>query len=107
MANTNGIKLFQFIQKNYEQLGISPSQSNHSFNSFNSKVLLILFVLIQFGISSISFFLFESTSIGQSADSFYVFLSEVAVITFLTITISKIDDIRKVIENCETFIQKS
>lgn len=107
MANTNKIKLFQFVQQIYKQCGISTSQSDHNFKWLNFRFSLVSFVLIQFSISSIGFFIFKSTSIGQSGDSFYMFTTGVAGMTHLIITITKTDDFRKFIENCEAFIQKS
>lgn len=106
MANTK-IKLFHFLQKIYGQSGIRPSQSNHNFKSLNLKYLFVLFVIIQFSITSLAYFIFKAKSIGQLADSFYMFLSAVAGVAFLTIMNSKIDDIHKLIENFEAFIQKS
>lgn len=106
MANTK-IKLFLFLQKIYGQCGIRPSQSNHNSKALNLKYLLVLFVIIQLGISSLAYFLYKAKSIGQLTDSFYMFLTGVVCVAFLTIINSKFNDIHKLIEHCEAFIQKS
>lgn len=106
MANTR-IRLFKTIQKVYEQSGVAPSRSDPSSKALNWKNVSILCILIQFGLSSIGFCLFKANSIGQRADSFYMFLSVCTCTSFLSIAISKIGDIQKLIENCEEFIEKS
>lgn len=106
MANTR-IRLFKIIQSVFKQSGVTSSQSDPNSKTFNWKNVSILCVLLQFGFSSIGFCLFEANSIGQRADSCYMFLSVCTCISFLSIGISKIDDIQKLIENSEDFIHAS
>lgn len=95
------------IQKAYKQTGVTASQSDSHSKTFNWKNLSIYFMLAQFGISSLAYFIFKANSIGQYADSFYMFLSVLTCVAFRSVSISKIDNISKLIENCEEFIEKS
>lgn len=99
---TATIKLFQFSQNFYTRIGIYPNSK-----SFNWKNLLVLFVLAQFFISSFAYFLFKAKTIGERADSFYFSLTALTCVIFFLINISKIDEIRNLIDNFEAFIQKS
>lgn len=106
MANTQ-IRLFLLLQKCFNRIGIRPYQSDPNFNSINWKNLLVLCVVSQLGISSIAYCLFKAKTIGECADAFYVFMSGIALVAVTAILIQKIDDIYKLIKNCEEFILKS
>lgn len=106
MAKTK-LKLFRFLRQIYGQSGMRPSQSNNNLKSLNLKFLFVLFLVIQFAILSLAYFIYKAHSIGQLADSFYVFLSTLTFVAFLTIINSKINDIHTLIEHFEEFIQKS
>lgn len=105
MTNTR-MELFQFLQKIYRQCGIRPYRSDHNLETLKLKYHVVLFVIMQFAISSIAYCACNANSIGQLADSFYIFLTDVTCLAFLAITNLKINDIYGLIENFEAFIEK-
>lgn len=101
------LKLFQFLQQTYATNGICPSESHCNFKKLNHKNLFAFLAMVQFGISSLAYMAFQADSIGQRADSLYMVVTEVTCVTLLAYNIMNIDNILKLIANCETFIEKS
>lgn len=65
------MKLFQLIEKALGILGIFPPKQPEE-NPITWRRLTTLFILVQFSISSIVFFLFEAATFREYADSFYI-----------------------------------
>lgn len=101
------MKLFQNVQKIYEQMGISSSELNQNYSIWNVKTVLIFLVQIQFITSSAVFFFFKADTVGQHADSFYVMTSATVCLVFVALSMWMIADLRKLIEKFENFIEKS
>lgn len=105
MARTK-LKLFQFLQQIIANNEIRSSQLSFYFKTFNYKILFAFLVMIQFGISSVAYMIFQANSIGQRADSLYMSITEVTCLSLLAYNISKFDSTQELIENCEKFIEK-
>lgn len=100
------LKLFQFLQQIIANNGIRSSQLSFYFKTFNYKILFAFLVMIQFGISSVAYMIFQANSIGQRADTLYMSITEVTCLSLLAYNISKFDSTQELIENCEKFIEK-
>ena len=99
-------KLFQLVQEIYQKAGICSSQSNQNF-PLNSKILFVLFAIVQLFISSTAFLLFKAKSFEQHADAFYLCLSEFASIVIVVGSNWKITQIEQLTEGFQEFIEKS
>lgn len=97
---------FHSLSECYRRVGIVAVQSSRD-SSFNSKNLFILMNLFLLFMSSLAYLLFESKSIGKSADSIYMVLSSFVCALIFWISIWKIPKILELIEEYEGFIEKS
>lgn len=107
MAGRNSVKLFIFIQKTYEGIGIILPQSNHKLSPINYKNWLILFCLGQIFITSTESILFESNSIIDYGMLFYTCVTGAGCTVLYLIALWETKNILIFIENCEGFIEKS
>lgn len=107
MAERGKIKLFQFIQKTYQEVGLLAPQSNQKCSRINTKNCLILFCHAQLFITSACYSLFEGRSMLDYGMVF--FTCTTAVFGFITylILLWQMDNILSYIEHCERFIEKS
>lgn len=104
----HSIKLFQFIQKYYREIGIHPRVPHQiNWRLFNAKNWMLLICLIQLIIPTMAFLFFEANSTLDCGLSTYFLLGLSAGGIFYVIYIWQIDNISKFIENCETFIKQS
>lgn len=106
MASGGPIKLFQFVRKLCQSVGISlqPNQNRYHMNSMN---WFTLFGLIQSIISTIAFILFEAESMAEFGISFFVFLCAFICVFYSLGILLKVKHIPKNIGNWEAFIEKS
>lgn len=100
------VKLFQLVQKIYKMMGICPPQPDQK-HSFNSRILVVLFIVSQFLFSSVAFLLFQASSIQNRADSFYFSLSIANCGVYIIVSHWKIPKILNLIENFEKFVEQS
>lgn len=100
------IKLFQFFQKTYQDIGILPPQSN-PYRSINLKKWFILFGHAKCIITSAGYLVFEANSMIEYGMVFYICVSTVLTITFYLTLLWKMETILSFIENCERFVAKS
>lgn len=101
------MKLFQNVQKIYEQMGINSSELNPNHSCWNIKTALVLLVLIQFITSTAVFFFFKADSVGQHANSFHVMISASACLVFVALSMWKMADLQKLIDKLENFVDQS
>lgn len=99
------IKLFQFNRKYCQAAGIVlPNQNHFTFNSIN---LVVVICLVQLGLASVAFLLYDAQSMQEYGATFYGLSCIIEGFLAYFITIWKIKEIFEFTENCETFIGKS
>lgn len=100
------MKLFHFVRKYYQSVGIYPTDLNPNggFNMRNFRLLLMMSALFA---STISSFVFQSTTIMEYAESFYIFSTVLASVINFWATIWKAEKIFTFIDELEEFMQKS
>lgn len=108
MAGGDEIKLFHFIQKIYQDIGIHPSRrSNEDISRINPKKWLMLFCLVQFFITSAAYTAMEANSMIEYGITFFSCATVVAsVIIYLTL-FGQMENTSNYIGNCERFVQQS
>lgn len=100
------IKFFQSIQSNFAILGIKPSQQCQKslFNTANSSALAIL---VHFSVATTAFLLYYANNFKELADSFCTASTATAATLNFIILICNSTKVYKLIENCESAVQKS
>lgn len=99
------IKLFKFVQKVHQTIGIFPTQSNQKpcrINSMNT-VFLICFAQILF--STAAYLAFEAKSMFEYGFTFYILVGITNSIAVYLIFIWQAQSTLEFIENCEKFIE--
>lgn len=100
------MKLFLLLKQHFSILGIHLDQ-DHQKSSINRRIFLILLIHAHFIGSSIGFLLFESNSILEFADCFYIINTALASAIILLSNISKMHSIFELINTLETIIENS
>lgn len=100
------MKLFQFVEKLYQLVGVDLNQSDQKC-LFNAKNILPLLCQIQMFISAFGAFLFKVKSISDYGMAFYAAITGFAMANFFFILISNRPTIHKLICGFEKFIEKS
>lgn len=97
----NTAKMFETIRSNLQLVGIeSPF-------SFNPRTFLICFALLHGYISSAFYFLFEAESMSEYGLCFYTCCTNTGILAVFAINICKIDNMTKLFQKCEIFIERS
>lgn len=101
------VKLFQFIQKFHQTLGIYPPQLKQQPYQINSINKIFLVCLVQMIITTTAFLMFEAESMFSYGLAFFVLIAMInGVVIYLTF-IWQFENTVKYIGNCEEFIVKS
>lgn len=99
--------MFETVRKLfYIYLGLNGSQKCEKLQWFNIRLLIGMFFMYQFGISSFLFFCFEANTFGELANSFYICATMIANIIIMTVTIAKSENLFQMFENFESAIEK-
>lgn len=101
------IKLFQFLQKFHQIIGIYPHQSNQKQRSTNWTKIVFLISFTEFLFTTIAFLLFEAKSMFDYGLVFYLLVSLINDSATYLILIWQSKNTLKFIENCVGFIEKS
>ena len=101
------LKLLQFTQKLYEDMGVYPPKSNHFWHSINWRNASMFISLIQMLIFSLAFLIFEAETIVDAGSSFYVVNTELTCSIFFFINFHNLPIILNLIEKFEDFIEQS
>lgn len=101
------LKLLQFTQKVYQEMGIYPSQSNQNWHSINWRNTFTLFSFVQLFIFSGAFLIFEAETVIDAGQSFYTTDTVLWSTIFYLIQWWKMSKILKLIEGFGNFIEKS
>lgn len=107
MTSGNSIKLFQFNQKICQTIGIFVPQLNPNHYALNSMNLIMFIILAQFAVTLIAFVVYDAKAMGEYGAIFFSTTCVIKAMFDYFITIWKVKDILKMIENCEGFIEKS
>lgn len=107
LAMAGAIKLFQFLRKCYQIIGIYPPETNQKNYPFNSKNIIFMIFFVQVLFSCSAFLLFNATSAYDYGLSFYMAATELLLLVYYPIIIFKMPDILTLIGNFEKFIEKS
>lgn len=100
------IKVFQFIQKYYQAVGIFPSPSNQKCVTFHWRYAIILICLAQFLVSIGAFLFFEAELMVDIGLGIFIVIASIDGIILFTIQIWQIKNSLKYIETCEEFIER-
>lgn len=105
---TSSVKLFEFIQKFHQTLGIYPPQPNQKQSGqINLVNKFFIACCTQLMFTNVAFLAFEAESMFSYGLAFFVFIAMInGVVIYLTF-IFQIENTLKYIENCEGFIAKS
>lgn len=101
------IKLFKFIQKSCQDIGIYPPESNRNRCPINWRNWLILFCHAEFCTLSAAHLLFETNSMIEYGIISHVCTSGLLTSTLYLLMIWQMKNILIFIKNCERFIEKS
>lgn len=101
------IKLFQFTQTVYQDMGICPSPSNQNHRSINWRNFSMLISLIQMFICSLLFLIIRAETITDAGISFYAANTEFFCAIFVVVNFHKMPNILKLIQKYEKFIENS
>lgn len=101
------IKLFQFLQKCYQTIGIHPSQRNHKPLLINCTKWIFVICQTQLLFSTVAFFVFEAESMFEYGFGFFALIAIINGIVIYLILIWQSENIVEFIENCEDFIVES
>ena len=103
------IKLFQFVQKCHQTLGILPRQPNPKQKQLSSHSIQAIFLtcLAQYIFTTAAFLLFKAKSMFDYGFSFFILIGLANCIAIYLIFIWQSENTLKFIENCEGFIEKS
>lgn len=102
------IKLFQFVRKSYEAIGLDLVQSNPTATAKNrNQRIFIVCSILQTFISSTAFLVFKAETVQEYAASFHVSLSGLFLLIIFFSLGTKMSDISKQYEMYEEFIAKS
>lgn len=101
------VKLFQFIQKLYDAVGIHSSPPHQTRCSFNRRIVIFLICSEQSILSASAFLLFEAKSVLDIGISvFFLLCLFLGLISYL-IPVWQMGNISEFIESCEAFIETS
>lgn len=100
------LKLLQFTQKLFQEMGICPSPSNPNWRSINWRNSSVLISLIQMLIFSLAFLVFKADNIVDAGSCFYAVSTELICSIILLINIHNMPKILKLIEKFEDFIEE-
>lgn len=102
------IKLFQSVQKCNRSMGIypHPSKSNRKW-TFNAINLIFLIGFAQMTITSAAFSFFQAESTIEYGGCFYIAITETGSTSYYLIQMWQINNLLKLIEQFEDFIENS
>lgn len=99
------MEFFETIRCHFGTLGIYPAQNQPS-KQFNLINLSVLFVFLQFFVSSSIFLLFSANTVHEYVYSFYGSITSLSAIAIFLSVILKKDFIFELIDGCESTIQR-
>lgn len=103
----SSIKIFQFVQKLHQIIGIHIPHLNQKQHPTIPTRMIFLICLIQMVITAMAFLLFEATSMFEYGLGTFVVVAMInGIVIYLTL-IWQLQNTFKFIENCEEFVEKS
>lgn len=107
MAGQRSVKLFLFIQKYYQTVGIHSPQPNQIRCSFNRKNVIFVVCSVQSIVSTTAFLLFEAKSVLDLGMPVFFLACLFLALTLYLIPIWQMRNISEFIDYCEAFIASS
>lgn len=104
---TNRLKLFQFTQGLFEDMGICSSQLNQRYRSINWRAFAMIISIIQMFLCSFAFLVFKAETFIDAVTSFYATNTELFSLIFLYLNFNNMLKILKLIERFEEIIENS
>lgn len=99
-------QLFQFTQKYCQAIGIHVPKSNDNRSRFNSKNLVFVLCLAQYGMASVTSLVYNAKSMGEYGIVFLILIDIIDSAAAYFIIVWKLEDMLKFIGNCEGFVEK-
>lgn len=106
MAGQLKLKMFQSLRKYFQILGTYSPGPDES-RLFNLKNIFTLFCYIQLFISAVAFTLFKAKTVIEFGLNYYGYMTELLCVFVISTQIYQMNNILKLIEDCEDFIEKS
>lgn len=100
------IKLFQFLRKFHQIMGIHPSQPNQKRRLINLRITICIGCFVQEIITTAAFLFFDARSMFDYGFVSFVLITSVAAIIFFLIFNWQSENTLAFIKNCEEFITK-
>lgn len=104
---TSSIRLFRFVRKIHQFLGIDQSESKQKRYFIVFKQSLFYIYTTHFSITTARFSMFVANSMFEYGFGFYLFISSVNGTAIYFSLNCQYKNTLKFIENCEKFIEKS
>lgn len=101
------MKLFQFTQETYRDIGIFPPKPNQNRCLAILKKWFFIFCHVQYFIPSAAFLWFEANSMIEYEMASFTCTTIAASFILYLILFWKMKNIQKHIENCERFVENS
>lgn len=106
MADQSRIKLFQSLRKYLQTLGTFSPKSEKK-RSFIPENIFVQFCYIQMFASVLAFTIFKANTVVDFCLNYYAYTTELLCIFTVASQLYQMDNISKLIRNCEEFIEKS
>lgn len=101
------IKIFQFIQKYYQTVGIFPSKSHRiESSSINVKNVVFFIGILPYIVSLSAFLAFQVNSMLDVGISVFILISMVSTVFFYIIPTGQMKNTLMFVANCERFIEQ-
>lgn len=100
------VKLYQTILKCYDTTGVYSIQSNQS-RPFNLRSFIFLLANVLYFVSELTYILFRANTMLEYGFSVFLGLTTANASAQFMLTISRMPNILKLIEMCESFIESS
>lgn len=101
------IRLFQSVQTYLQTVGIDRLQPNQHWLKFNFRNLSFLIGYAHLACTTFLFIVYRAETIIEYGTSFYACETEIAILMDFLCLMRQVENIHKLIEHCENFIEKS
>lgn len=101
------IRLFQFVQKFHQTIGIYPPRANQKRRSIHSKSIICLGFLAQFIVSTVVFLAHDAKSMFDYGFGFFGLTTVINCTVIYILFTWQSETLLNYIENCERFIETS
>lgn len=107
MADDGKIRLFKFIQKIYQEIGIQPPKAHENRSGINTNKWFFIVGLGQLFVTSVAYLILDANSMLEYGRAFFSSITVLTSIILHSIMTWQMENILNYIGNCEQFIEKS